>query len=422
VEAWRSDVVCTTFVQVVNALFHGTCADARRLTKLTGSILILDEVQAFPAELWAVLRVALRSLAKSFGTDILLVTATQPALFTPSERTEIGPPELLSQSGAAFDRYDVICDIDRTIQIGELAAAVLDELTNSGEHSGLVILNTVREALDLQKHLAETLGAGGFQVFHLSTNLRPKDRHVILSRIRAYREPHVLVATQVVEAGVDLSFDIVFRALAPLDAIVQAAGRCNRHAVGRRGIVRVFDLVGSTANLIYGDVQIGTVRDVIQSAVNEASIRMTEPVFRHLVDEFFKRLNNVIGSDKAQAVFEAVGTFQFGALRGDSVDKNVETKTVRLIEDQFDRVPHFIETDDSDREVWVRFCKALNIPDRWDRRQRLRAIRNELGKRVVEVPRRDAFEKPDKMTGFVHIPLEHFKDHYDLDIGWRRRT
>lgn len=96
VEGWRADVICTTFVQVVNALFHGTTADARRLSRLAGSILILDEVQAFAAELWPVLRAALYSLSKQFDTDILLVTATQPALFAESERTEIGPSHLPS--------------------------------------------------------------------------------------------------------------------------------------------------------------------------------------------------------------------------------------------------------------------------------------------------------------------------------------
>jgi CRISPR-associated endonuclease/helicase Cas3 len=99
--------------------------------------------------------------------------------------------------------------------------------------SCLVILSTIKEALDLHALLLADEVCRSGRLFHLSTNLRPKDRARILTDIRRCDEAHALVATQVVEAGVDLSYDVVFRALAPIDALVQAAGRPDldhRHA------------------------------------------------------------------------------------------------------------------------------------------------------------------------------------------------
>ncbi len=212
VEGWRSDVICTTLVQVVNALFHGTCADARRLNQLAGSILILDEVQAFRAELWPVLRTAIESLSRKFGTDVLLVTATQPALFSEGSSTEIGPGQFPEAIRRSFDRYDLRIDIGNPLSLPELQQRVAGAVSSSSCALCLAVLNTVKEALDLHELLATGSDILGHRLFHLSTNLRPKDRQAILAQIRACETNCILVATQVVEAGVDLSFDFVFRA------------------------------------------------------------------------------------------------------------------------------------------------------------------------------------------------------------------
>lgn len=104
-EAWKAEVVSTTFVQVFDALFHGRAADARRFSRLSRGILILDEVQAVPAHLWSVTRLALSTLANQLSTDVLLVTATQPAIFSGHHVEEIAPRNI--DFAGPFDRYDL---------------------------------------------------------------------------------------------------------------------------------------------------------------------------------------------------------------------------------------------------------------------------------------------------------------------------
>ena len=421
VEGWRADTVCTTFVQVVNALFHGTTADARRFSRLAGSILILDEVQAFPAELWPVLRKALYCLSKHFGTDVLLVTATQPALFAASQTTEIGPRSFPEDVGRAFDRYDLVVDLSSALKLDALHARIVEEFEGKHRRSCLVILNTVKEALDLHTLLSSNGRFREDTLFHLSTNLRPKDRARILGEIQGCDKPHLLVSTQVVEAGVDLSFDLVFRALAPIDALVQAAGRCNRHGIGNRGLVHVFDLEGNRGVLVYGAVHMGLAREILSKVSDEGRQSLREPELAELVRLYFSELDQRIGRGSTSKVMEAVRMLQFAALRGEGQDRESKEKRVQLIEDQFDRIAHFVETDESDVYVWSELCEALAISDLLLRRQRLRALRSEIAQRIVEVPRRYAAAVAGPESHLVHVPRAQAADYYDPTTGWRRQ-
>ena len=421
VEGWRSDIVCTTFVQVVNALFHGTTADARRFSKLAGSILILDEVQAIPAELWPVFRVALESLSRHFATDILLVTATQPALFADSDKVEIAPPSFSAEAVHAFDRYDMEADAQRMITLEDLAVSIGSVLAEGDSPSCLVVLNTIREALSLYSILQESGQYSRYTLFHLSTNLRPKDRQRILAEINNCRTPHVLIATQVIEAGVDISFDVVFRSLAPLDSIVQAAGRCNRDGAGPRGRVIVFRLEGASDSLIYGDLHLDVARRLLTHAMtNSATGRLPEPEIRSLVVDSFDELAQRVSKGRATKIQQAVRQFEFAALRGEGSSDDRDMKQVQLIRDDVDRVPHYIETDSSDIAVWQQFLQANTQQNTWRRRRELRKLRADLAQRIVEVPRRYAAGVRNSDSWVVHVPFVDSTTYYDTKLGWKR--
>lgn len=421
VEGWRADIVSTTFVQLSNALFHGTPADARRFTRLAGAIVILDEVQAVPAELWRVFRTALQSLRDNFGTDVLLVTATQPALFGAAERVEIGPSPLPKEIANAFDRYDLRAELSTPLSQTAVAQRIVEELAGGQAKSCLVILNTIGEALELHGLIESDPSLQHHRLFHLSTNLRPKDRRRILAEVSACADPHILVATQVVEAGVDLSFDVVMRAIAPLDAIIQAAGRCNRHGSGARGKVIAFVPEGNSAIAIYGALHISLARQMLEEVMAAAGGgSIAEPCLRETVVQYFNELNERIQKDTSMKVHEAVRQLQFAALRGEGQDQERHLKCVQLIEDRSDRIPHFVETDESDIAVWNSLLEALAIEDLWQRRARIRSLRNDVGQLIVEVPRRFQFDSPNAEATIVRVPIGDSAQWYNINTGWKR--
>jgi CRISPR-associated endonuclease/helicase Cas3 len=409
-EGWRADVVCTTFVQVASALFHGTPWDSRRLKNLAGNILILDEVQAIPAHLWEPFAYAIESLTTTFGTDVLLMTATQPALFRHGTASEIAPQDY--SSNAVFNRYDVCIDLTTRLSADDLAHNVETAVQEAEVESCLVVLNTIGEALSLFQILSDRPGLSGFNLYHLSTNLRPKDRRAVLDALRVTScRRTLLISTQVVEAGVDLSFDAIFRALAPVDSIIQAAGRCNRHATGRRGVVRVFELTGDTAIKIYGNVHI----DVARSMFGSASLKLAEPGLRGLVRQYYETLTERTSRHKAAQILDAVKMMEFANLRGEAERDCDREKRVLLIEDDTGRIPHYIEVDDSDTQIWLRFRNALEAKD-WPE---VRRLRNAVAQRVVEVPPRLA-HPIDATTGLAHVGRDTAAAVYSTVTGWRR--
>ncbi len=241
-ENWDASLVVTTNVQFFESLFSNRPSRCRKLHNIAGSVIILDEAQMLPREALLPCLEALRELVQNYGCSVLLCTATQPALNNAEtfrsariEPTEIAPePARLYEE---FRRVEVIPH-EEPLESRELAVALAQS------EQVLCIVNTRRQAREVFEQLRERVGARG--LFHLSTLMYPGHRSQKLARIKkALQEgrPCRVVSTQLVEAGVDLDFPVVWRALAGVDSLAQAAGRCNREGkLAGRGRLHVFEL------------------------------------------------------------------------------------------------------------------------------------------------------------------------------------
>lgn len=235
-ENWEAPVVVTTAVQFFESLFANKGSRCRKLHNMVNSVIILDEAQMMPVEFLKPCLWALAELVLNYGATVVLCTATQPAVkeLLPGglAPVEIMPnPKALQQ---IFKRVTV-----------EYAGAMTDEQVAAAmadKRQVLTIVNTRRHARLLFDRLQQHQKSGNY---HLSARMCPAHRTQVLDKIRKALEegrPCRVVATQLVEAGVDVDFPAVYRAAAGLDSIAQAAGRCNRE--GRRsegGRVVVFD-------------------------------------------------------------------------------------------------------------------------------------------------------------------------------------
>ncbi|MCP8894544.1 CRISPR-associated helicase Cas3' [Shinella daejeonensis] len=239
-EDWAAPVVVTTTVQLFESLFTARPSRARKLHNIAGSIIILDEAQTLPKTLLTPIMRALEELARNYGCTIVLCTATQPAL---GKRPELPGGLPLAGQELAPDPLGLAAKLARThvVHAGEMNnAALLDAL--AGHDQALVIVNSRRHALDLYREAGE---AGLEGLVHLTTRQYAAHRRRILADVRDRLKdgrPCRLIATSLIEAGVDVDFPVAWRAEAGLDQIVQAAGRVNRE--GRReresSIVTVF--------------------------------------------------------------------------------------------------------------------------------------------------------------------------------------
>ncbi len=232
-ENWDAPLVVTTSVQFYESLFASRTSRSRKLHNLAGAVIILDEAQKIPVDYLRPCLLALTELVTNYGASVVLCTATQPAVAR-RDGFPIGldgvreivpdPPALYR----ALKRVEVR-------DLGQLDdEALADRLL---EHDQvLCIVNTRRHA----RELSERLGPDGI---HLSAAMCPEHRSAVLGAIHARLErgePCRVISTQLVEAGVDLDFPVVFRSLAGLDSIAQAAGRCNRNGRLDMGTTYVF--------------------------------------------------------------------------------------------------------------------------------------------------------------------------------------
>lgn len=228
-ETWDAQIVITTFVQLLNTLFCGKMSAVRRFHCLCDSVIIIDEVQSLPPKLLSMFNIAVNFLVTCCGATVLLCSATQPA-FDAAVHKMLLCKRLISEE--TFREYEplfrrtVIRD-DGDGSITDIAARAAEILKTSD--SLLIVCNTKREAAEMVGALH---GKTEAKVFHLSAGMcmAHRERTIdAITRALAEKEKLVCVSTQLIEAGVDLSFGAVIRLSAGLDNIVQTAGRCNRH-------------------------------------------------------------------------------------------------------------------------------------------------------------------------------------------------
>ena len=237
-ENWDAPIVVTTNVQLFDSLFANKRTRCRKLHNIAKSVIVLDEAQSLPVRVLEPCLAALRELIENYGCSVVLCTATQPAV----ERSREFPIGLEGSREIIEDVPSLFEALRRT-SIEPVGPKSNDELTDLLEEHPriLCVVNTRAHAESLHR-LAEERGTDG--LFHLSARMCPAHRSEVLREIHAAldsAEPCRVVSTQVIEAGVDVDFPIVLRAMAGLDSIAQAAGRCNREGRLDVGRVLVFE-------------------------------------------------------------------------------------------------------------------------------------------------------------------------------------
>jgi len=242
-ENWDSPVVVTTTVQLFESLFANRPSACRKLHNLARSVIVLDEAQTVPPSLLSPLLCVLRSLVRDYGVTLVLSTATQPALTASSRLPEglTGVREIVPSGVRAFERLRRVNVSWPETSVTTTYADLAREM--SQEADVLAIVHRRADARELCEAVDREIGQPN--TVHLSALMCPEHRSrvlrdVVTSKRRGDRVR--LVATQLVEAGVDIDFAVVYRALAGLDAMAQAAGRCNREGLlDRPGDLRVFN-------------------------------------------------------------------------------------------------------------------------------------------------------------------------------------
>lgn len=262
-ENWDAPIIVTTNVQFFESLFAAQTSRVRKIHNIAESVVVLDEAHMLPVELLTPTLATLELLASHYRTSIMFCTATQPPLTrdhhafiqkniglpSGSVREIIAHPDVLTQT---LERVEISCPTGEDFMHGQAYADIAVALSRHVQV--LCIVNTRKHARILFHHL-EQQALPSDQLFHLSALMSPAHRTEVIRCIKqrlAEGLPVQVVSTQLIEAGVDIDFPVVYREMAGLDSIAQAAGRCNREGrLGHKGgRLVVFLLQGEDGKLI----------------------------------------------------------------------------------------------------------------------------------------------------------------------------
>lgn len=287
-ESWSNSIVCTSFQQWSKALFPAKAQDVLRRAYLRDCVVIIDEPQIFAPEGWNVFLCGLEAISELYNLRILFLSATMPPFdFGLSQQ----PTHLCVKPAEQIERYQVV-------QIGEMDEKSLVEFVLSGneksgkEKSQAIILNTIKDTYLVYRGLIGKTP----NLTLLHGMMIPLHKRVEIEKIRNFQkerknEPLCVISTQIIEAGVDLSFDHIVRALPLLPSIVQAAGRVNRHFDGKSiGTVSLVSFLRegnkNTRNSVYTS---DFLRKLTDELLNKKEVWLESEILE-LIKQYYKKM------------------------------------------------------------------------------------------------------------------------------------
>ncbi len=407
IENWESEFVLTTFYQLLNTLISSTNKQLIKLNSLVDSIIILDEVQNIPTRYWLLINKILSKSAEKFNIHFILTTATMPLIFS-KENGEI--TELVGNYQEYYqqvNRIDLDCSmLNQKIGMDQLIELILDN--DYEDLSKLIILNSVKASLDLYKKLND-LNLDQ-EILYLSTNIIPQQRLELINTVKANPENKILISTQLVEAGVDIDFDIVYRDLAPLDSIFQACGRCNRHNTKKnKSKVVMFELISEKQkaywSFIYDKASISATRDILHMKL------IPESDFEVISQKYYKRINEYLDNSTSEKLLEGLDKLDYDLL--DDLKYGFY-----LIKD-IPKTSFYIYYNEEAKELHQEFLKLIDIEfeDKFLKSVKLKAVSRKMSKFIVNLPKKYAWNNEDKL--FI-IDEDNISTYYDKNTGFKR--
>ncbi|MCB0596017.1 MAG: CRISPR-associated helicase Cas3' [Lewinellaceae bacterium] len=384
---WQSDVVVTSFVQLLQTLISNRNRMLLKFNHLANAIVIMDEVQNISLEKAPFIGSMIYYCARFLNTRFILMTATKPMIFELAQREIIGRNEKEANILAEikellpdpkriyqeFNRTKIVPLLDPQLTSEDEFCALFAKHWQAGQ-SCLIVCNKVNRSLAVFNTIKTYLEQKKLNnpVYYLSTNVLPVDRSGVIDELKNLLAPDgpkpILVATQVVEAGIDLDFDCGFRDLGPIDAIVQVAGRINReNNIERTGSpLYVFDF-GDCA-----DVYSILTADQAKKALGKQPIE--EPDYFDLVDTYFGKVadEDMVDYSEARARFKGVQTIYYTDglnLKGQARPERIPVSDFQVIKNAPFYTTVFIEKSEEAKVARLAFLKMLATRDKEGKRK-----------------------------------------------------
>ncbi len=427
INIWKSQIIMTTFDQLLYTFLSFKPKHLMRFHNLMNSIIIMDEIQALPPHLWNPFNTFIKYITEIGNSYLLVMSATQPrfldnAIEIISNKKvgdlEKGPERYFEK----LSRYKLILKYDELKTIDDFIEEMKTELKNLKENKIMIVLNTRDSAKRIYEKLKEY--SDGRETYFLSSYVIPKERLERIEKIKN-SDRALVITTQCIEAGVDIDMDYVIRDLGPLDSIIQVAGRCNREGEKNTksvDIIRLYDPNakspfspnGEFNEMVYDELSIGATLKILDEVLKKEGKEVIESKVFDLAKQYFIELRRKdLGVSRTECLIDLSHEYK---KNGKPNKFNIRTelrgnlKQYNLIVEKF--VP------DLKNEIEQIFNEKI---DRWERRRKLKNISSKIAMNSISV---NAYNfNPDEIANrgkgdFYFLESKY----YDEDVGFNYKT
>lgn len=407
IENWSSGIIITTFVQLLQTLIGARNRMLKKFHSLKGAIILLDEVQAIDIKYYRLVDYILKSAAEKLDLRIIMMTATRPLML--QESVELLPSN--KDYFKLFNRTELKPMLD-PITVEDFIQKFID---NIEEKSYLIICNTIKQSLKIYDELKDI----NREVIYLSTNILPiyrKKRIDCIKEKLLKGEKIIVVSTQVVEAGVDFDFDEVLRDIAPVDSIIQAAGRCNRNGSGEvSGKVKIYSMIDDKGELFGGKVYGKSIINISKSLLKDYDI-ISESMYFEFIERYFNEVNKKINDDASDKFIKAIEKLYFSDFKG---EEKYSINKFSLIKNNPDYVDIYFRIDDEAERIYQKLLKSITEKNFKKKRELYLEIKNSIRDYTLSVPIKflKGYDKKDIVMNYTK---EECEAHYDMNIGFKR--
>ena len=432
-DTWQADIVITSFVQFFETLISNRNKLLKKFNHFANAVIILDEVQTLRLDQMPLLGASLFYLSKFLKSRIILMTATRPKIFElaqkeilNSQNELVKPKELLSNYEEVFSLFKrtaihSLIDELKTEKENNIEEFISNIFSNkwSDKKSCLIVCNTVKKSIEIHDKIKNYLEEIKLvnPVYYLSTNIVPSHRlqriDNIKSDIKKLKAP-ILIATQVVEAGVDLDFDMGFRDIGPIDSIIQVAGRINRNNNLKKlhSPLYIVDFDKKATIMVYGRLTYNQAKKAL-----ELKNVFNENEYLELITNYFDGISEKSSFASAREFFESMKSLKY-----DSDDKKtLPVSAFRIIEESDRYAPVFIEVDSEATEILEKYIQK--ITNEISKEEFNKDWKLKFQQHIISVPKYlcDDLETVNEYEeNILLVSINEVENRYNLQTGYDR--
>ena len=429
-EGWNSEIIVTTFIQLFYSLLSNKNRQLKKFHNITNSIILLDEIQSIPYKFWPIINLILKEISYKFNSWIILMTATQPLIF---KEDEIIP--LVERKNDYFKKFNrVVYKFDLESKLMDVfKKEAVNSIENNSDKDIMFVLNTINTSKELYDYIKEEMlfddidnninveiDSDGIvkinennnlkciDLIYLSTNIIPKHRLNKINHIKNSKNRKIIITTQLIEAGVDISVDIIYRDFAPLDSIIQTGGRCNRNYLDEKGEVNVLNLVNdknrSFGGFVYNNILLQSTKKLIG---NKKIIEESD--FNQYSNKYYQILVEDGSQDDSVKLLEILNRLDFS---------NIKNNFELLNNKHIPKIDVFVNLDNQSNNLWKKYKSIKNESNILKKKYKFLEIKNEFYQYVISVGT-EKFGRAELSSEFLGlIDKMSLNDKYNLETGF----